>query len=111
MTCGQCCAHFRVSFYWAEADDAPDGWVPHSLTEKLNLHLRCMKGTDIAPRRCIALNGVVGKNVACGIYAQRPTPCREFEPWLESGQVNEKCNELRQKAGLNALQPLSLLEK
>ncbi|HBP8873638.1 TPA: YkgJ family cysteine cluster protein, partial [Escherichia coli] len=22
MRCGACCAFFRVSFYWAEADDA-----------------------------------------------------------------------------------------
>ena len=24
VTCGACCAHFRVSFYWAEADDGRD---------------------------------------------------------------------------------------
>jgi hypothetical protein len=27
VSCGACCAHFRVSFYWAEADDAPGGIV------------------------------------------------------------------------------------
>ncbi|ENJ4382725.1 YkgJ family cysteine cluster protein, partial [Salmonella enterica] len=32
MTCGACCAYFRVSFYWAEGDDA-SGRVPASLTE------------------------------------------------------------------------------
>lgn len=32
MTCGACCACFRVSFYWAEGDDA-SGRVPASLTE------------------------------------------------------------------------------
>ena len=31
--CGACCAHFRVSFYWAEADDAPGGFVPAALTD------------------------------------------------------------------------------
>ena len=34
MTCGACCAYFRVSFYWAEADDA-GGPVPSALTEPL----------------------------------------------------------------------------
>lgn len=32
MSCGACCAYFRVSFYWAEADDA-GGSVPAQLTE------------------------------------------------------------------------------
>ncbi|ENO4720751.1 YkgJ family cysteine cluster protein, partial [Escherichia coli] len=35
MTCGACCAFFRVSFYWAEADDA-GGNVPVSLTEQIS---------------------------------------------------------------------------
>lgn len=34
MTCGACCAYFRVSFYWAEGDDA-SGRVPASLTESI----------------------------------------------------------------------------
>ena len=36
MTCGACCAFFRVSFYWAEGDDA-NGTVPASLTEQYPL--------------------------------------------------------------------------
>ncbi|MGN2398423.1 YkgJ family cysteine cluster protein, partial [Klebsiella quasipneumoniae] len=43
MTCGACCAYFRVSFYWAEADDA-GGLVPAALTEPLTPFLRCMSG-------------------------------------------------------------------
>lgn len=34
MTCGACCAYFRVSFYWAEASDG-GGTVPVDLTEPL----------------------------------------------------------------------------
>lgn len=34
MTCGACCAYFRVSFYWAEASDG-GGTVPVHLTEPL----------------------------------------------------------------------------
>lgn len=45
MTCGACCAYFRVSFYWAEADDA-GGTVPSALTEPLTPFLRCMSGTN-----------------------------------------------------------------
>lgn len=106
LTCGKCCAHFRVSFYWAEADDAPEGQVPCALTEKVNLHLRSMKGTLVAPRRCVALEGVVGRGVSCQIYEQRPSVCREFEPWLENGLPNPECQELRQTVGLSPLQPL-----
>lgn len=35
MTCGACCAFFRVSFYWAEADDA-GGTIPARLTEQIS---------------------------------------------------------------------------
>ena len=35
MTCGACCAYFRVSFYWAEASDG-GGTVPVHLTEPLS---------------------------------------------------------------------------
>jgi len=78
--CGACCAHFRVSFYWAEADDGPHGSVPVSLTEPLNAHLRCMAGTSARSPRCVALKGDIGKGVGCTIYEQRPSPCREVMP-------------------------------
>jgi len=39
LSCGACCAHCRVSFYWAEADDVTRGGVPvvssNALTESL----------------------------------------------------------------------------
>lgn len=103
LDCGACCAHFRVSFYWGEGDDAPGGCVPVAFTEPLNLHLRCMKGTSIAPRRCEALEGEPGRQVSCSIYANRPTPCREFPAFLEDGMPNPKCNELRSGLGLAPL--------
>ncbi|ENB3270628.1 YkgJ family cysteine cluster protein, partial [Escherichia coli] len=43
MTCGACCAFFRVSFYWTEADDA-GGKVSVSLTEQISPFHRCMRG-------------------------------------------------------------------
>lgn len=78
--CGACCASFRVSFYWAEADDAPGGTVPVALTVPVSPHLRCMQGTASKPVRCVALQGEVGHAVACGIYALRSSTCRSVEP-------------------------------
>ncbi len=56
MTCGACCAFFRVSFYWAEADYA-GGNVPASLTEQISPFHRCMRGTNQKNPRCVALTG------------------------------------------------------
>lgn len=78
--CGACCAVFRVSFYWAEADDAPGGTVPVEMTEPVGPLHRCMRGTARAPVRCTALQGRVGEYVECGIYAQRSSTCREVQP-------------------------------
>ena len=78
--CGACCAVFRVSFYWAEADDAPGGTVPVEMTEPVGTLHRCMRGTAQSPVRCIALQGLVGESVRCGIYAQRSSTCREVQP-------------------------------
>lgn len=103
LDCGACCAHFRVSFYWGEGDDAPGGCVPVGFTEPLNLHLRYMKGTGVAPRRCVALVGEPGRQVACSIYASRPTPCRDFPAFLADGLPNPKCNALRAALGLTML--------
>jgi Fe-S-cluster containining protein len=78
--CGACCAHFRVSFYWAEADDAPGGTVPVALTRPVSPQLRCMAGTEARPVRCIALQGEVGRTVSCGIYPHRASTCRSVQP-------------------------------
>lgn len=78
--CGACCAVFRVSFYWAEADDAPGGTVPVALTRPVGPLHRCMAGTEARPVRCVALQGEVGQAVGCGIYAQRSSTCRGVQP-------------------------------
>lgn len=75
--CGACCAHFRVSFYWGEVDEAPGGWVPIALTQTLTPLTRCMQGTWHASPRCVSLAGDIGQQVGCQIYAQRPSVCRE----------------------------------
>lgn len=95
QTCGACCASFRVSFYWGEADDAPGGIVPAQLTEAVSSYLRCMKGTASKPVRCVALEGEVGQRVSCGIYPLRPSACREFDVLEADGSPNPRCTALR----------------
>ncbi|RQO63298.1 zinc/iron-chelating domain-containing protein [Paucibacter sp. KBW04] len=90
--CGACCAHFRVSFYWA---DAPD--LAPQLIEKLTPHLGCMRGSNQARPRCQALSGAIGEQVACTVYAQRPSPCKE----VQAG--DEKCIKARAAHSLPAL--------
>jgi uncharacterized protein len=103
LTCGACCAGFRVSFYWGEGDDAPGGFVPVQFTNQMNLMSRCMKGTDSSTPRCECLSGEVGTGVACTIYENRPTPCREFKFHGEGGEENLRCNKIRAKHGMIAL--------
>ena len=94
-SCGACCAHFRVSFYWGETTDVPGGYVPSEFTEKLTPNMVCMKGTNSFPPRCVALRGEVGKQVSCAIYEQRPAPCREFDVYELDGTPNMRCFKLR----------------
>ena len=75
--CGACCAFFRVSFYWAEA---PERGLADVHFEKVNAQLACMIGTNRSGPRCTALSGEVGRQVACQVYAARPSPCREVRP-------------------------------
>jgi len=92
--CGACCAFFRVSFYWAEALQRE---LPGSCTEQVDRHIASMTGTNRPAPRCCALQGEVGKQVACLVYPARPSPCREIQPG------DEKCNEARARYGLASL--------
>jgi Fe-S-cluster containining protein len=102
MSCGACCAFFRVSFYWAEGNDG-GGAVPVELTEPLTPFLCCMAGTNQKKPRCTALTGEVGRSVSCSIYADRPSPCREFPMSGEHGQANNACDHARAAFGLPPL--------
>jgi Fe-S-cluster containining protein len=105
LSCGACCAFFRASFYWAEADDATPGGVPVDLTEKLDPYQRVMQGTNRKEPRCVALEGVVGVSVGCAIYDQRASVCREFTPSWYDGVHNPRCDQARAAKGLPALEP------
>jgi Fe-S-cluster containining protein len=63
-----------------------------------------MQGTNQANPRCVALTGEIGKQVGCSIYANRPSPCREFVAGDED--VNPFCDKARAKYGLPPLIPV-----
>lgn len=105
LRCGACCAFYRTSFYWAEADDVTDGGVPVELTRQLTPHLRVMCGTDQARPRCVALEGTIGEQVFCRIHPQRSSTCRDYAASYESGEANPRCDAARAAYGLAALTP------
>ena len=86
ISCGACCANFRVSFYWAEAES-----MPEEMVEPLTAVYSCMKGTNQSPPRCVALQGDVGVNVSCSIYEVRSSSCKEVQI------ADEQCNKARMK--------------
>ncbi|RJG27638.1 YkgJ family cysteine cluster protein [Massilia cavernae] len=94
MRCGACCASFRVSFYWSEAEDRA---IPDRATEQVSPFYMCMAGTNSKAPRCGALAGEIGGRVQCGLYDQRPSPCREVQPG------DDKCLRARARHGLPAL--------
>jgi Fe-S-cluster containining protein len=107
LNCGACCAHFRVQFYWREANpaDSPNP-VPAGMWEDLTADLRCMAGTNAKHRpSCAGLSGRIGVNAKCSIYSSRPTPCRAFTASWAFGKRNERCDEARRAHGLRPLRP------
>jgi uncharacterized protein len=103
LHCGACCAHFRVAFHWSEADSDLGGVVPVELTEKIDAHRLAMRGTWAQRPQCAALEGEVGGNVRCSIYARRPSVCRAVEPSWENGRSSVQCDNARIAYGLKPL--------
>jgi uncharacterized protein len=97
VTCGACCASFRVDFSAMETQ-AEGGTVPDGLAVEVTAQMARMRGTDHSPPRCAALTGKLGERVACGIYEWRPSPCREFEAGSEA------CQRARLRHGLPTLE-------
>ena len=87
--CGACCAAFRVSFYWAEAEA-----LRAELIDKLSPTMACMSGTNQRAPHCAALQGSVGVDAQCSVYALRPSPCRQVQPG------DERCLKARAVHGL-----------
>lgn len=93
-SCGACCAHYRVSFYWSEAIETG---LAEDLYEALTPTMACMKGTHSKSPRCIALQGQIGQSVHCTVYPHRTTPCREVQVG------DDKCLQARQAHQLGHL--------
>lgn len=102
LACGACCAHFRVSFYWAEAEV---NGIPAELTVPVGGHRVAMRGTETSQPHCSALNGGIGEYVNCSIYDRRPSPCRSVLPSWQNGSADEQCDKARRAWGLPLLQP------
>jgi len=48
--------------------------------------------------------GKIGEAVHCGIYHERPSPCREFGARAEIGVFEDACHRARALHGLPALE-------
>ena len=107
LSCGACCAHFRVSFFWGECASA-GGCVPDDVVVQISPSRVAMIGTDARPVRCISLTGKVGEGVSCNMYTQRSSTCREFEASWENGEHNPHCDQARAAYGLLPLQPFEM---
>jgi Fe-S-cluster containining protein len=105
LTCGACCAFFRVSFHWSEADAALGGVVPFELTEPLRTHERVMRGTSQSHPRCIALDADIGTYSRCTIHDRRPSVCALVPASYEFGEASAQCDKARIAHGLHALTP------
>lgn len=104
--CGACCAFFRASFFYREADDHNPHGVPVHLTDDLSDFRRVMRGTDHNEPYCVALAGEIGRAVGCSIYARRSSVCREFPASYHDGRTpNPDCDRARARHGLPPLRP------
>jgi Fe-S-cluster containining protein len=94
-----------VAFHWLETAAEEGGIVPSELTVKLDRHRVAMHGTEQAKPRCRSLLGEVGRDASCGIYAVRPSPCRDLSPAWEDGTPSPQCDRARIANGMPVLQP------
>jgi Fe-S-cluster containining protein len=91
---------FRVSFYWAEA---LEHGLPADMTEQVTPHIACMSGTNSQSPYCAALGRGSAGPMACGVYASRPSPCREVQVG------DDKCNRARARHGMSPLPTASTM--
>jgi Fe-S-cluster containining protein len=102
LSCGACCAYYRVSFHWSETLADSIG-VPLELTKSISPHKNAMNGTNQKKPSCTSLRGVVGIATSCNIYENRPSTCRTFKPSFEDGIQNVNCEQARLSKGLEYL--------
>jgi len=103
LSCGACCASFRVGFHWLETSGADA--VPAELVTAVDPNRVAMLGTDQPQPHCVALVGTPGSAVRCSIYARRPSPCRDLRAAFEDGLPSDQCDRARARYGLLPLTP------
>lgn len=101
LDCGACCNYFKVYFSKKESSDF-GGQVPSDFVEKYDSKNMNMIGRQKfkSGNRCKALEGEIGKEVSCSIYANRPSVCRAFEVISPEGVQNPRCKKAREHYGL-----------
>ena len=72
-------------------------------------YFRAMKGTNHKNPRCIALEGEIGQQAGCKIYAKRSSSCADFGIHWENGSIRIsredliRCNQARRAHGLTEI--------
>lgn len=110
LSCGACCANFRVSLHWSEAEPTLGGRVPVELTEPVRAHELAMRGTSRTNPRCVALDADIGRFSRCTIHARRPAACAAVVASWEFGEVSAQCDRARRAHGLAVLTPADWLD-
>ena len=105
LSCGACCAAFRVSIHWSETEPNLGGGVPAELTEKIDAHRVAMRGTWERQPRCVALEAEIGRHSRCTIHPVRPSVCRAVDASWEHGAISAQCDKARTAHGLPVLTP------
>ncbi|MBE0612221.1 MAG: YkgJ family cysteine cluster protein [Burkholderiales bacterium] len=71
LACGACCAY---SDTWpAFIGDGDGAGIPDEFVDFEHGRMQCYGN------RCAALTGEIGRSAQCGVYANRPLVCREFQ--------------------------------
>jgi Fe-S-cluster containining protein len=102
LSCGACCAFFRVSFHYNETHPDSHG-VPAGMSEEISTYMNAMNGTSQEKPSCVGLAGVVGVATSCTIYENRPSCCRRFRASFEDGTNHSQCDKARVGKGLAPL--------
>jgi Fe-S-cluster containining protein len=103
LKCGACCSTYRVTFLKSEIQSTNDPLTYLSVDN--GGVWQAMPGTNKKHRpKCDYLEGIIGKLAKCGVYNNRPSPCRNFLASYEDGKTHaQRCDEARIRHGLKPL--------
>ena len=79
QACGACCSYSANWPRFTTEDDAALDLIPEQFVNERLSGMRCDGD------RCSALSGKVGVATSCGIYADRPEVCRDYQMRTVSG--------------------------